>query len=149
MTDRREAILAQLLAIARAVPGVNLAARNKLSPNDTDLPAIIIYDGDEVSSDADPDGTRPANAPRRITMQPAIEIAFGDHPEDIGTSINVMRAALIKAICTDTTLIGLALDRNGIRYLGCVSGGAGLGRSQEATMLLNFAFTYALRPDEL
>jgi hypothetical protein len=109
----------------------------------------VIYDGDEVSSDADPDNTRPTNAPRRVTMQPAIEIAFGDLPENIGTSINVMRAALIKAICTDATIIGLVLDRFGTRYLGCVMGGAGLGRSQEATMLLNFAFTYALRPDEL
>lgn len=144
--DRREQILARLLVLAR-VSGINAAYRNKPQLNENDLDVIVIYDGDEMSDERDPE-VRPTNAPRRVSMTPSIEIIAGGAPEDIGTKVNGYRAKLIKAISTDATLIGLVNDRQGIRYLGCLSG-SGLGSTMDANMVLNFAFAYRLFPDEL
>lgn len=146
--DRREQILARLLVIAGAIPGIANAVRNKPGLNENDLDAIVIYDGDEQGDERDPENTRPTNAPRRVIMQPTIEISAAGAPETIGTSINGYRANLIKKICSDTTLISLCIDRTGIRYLGCNTG-AGLGSTLEANMVLNFTFAYRLFPDEL
>jgi hypothetical protein len=148
MTDRREVILAQLVVLAQAVPGVNLAVRNRLDPSDTDLPAIIIFDGDEEGDEQDPANTRPTTAPRRITMIPEICIQRGDRSDEVGTNLNAMRANFIGAVLNDATLISATVDSLGIRYIGCVSD-LGRGRSMEGTMWLNFHFTYALIPSEL
>jgi hypothetical protein len=147
MTDRRELILVRLLAIALTMPGINVAARNKLSPDDTDLPAIMVLEGDETAEETDPEA-RPANAPRQVTMIPEIVIALGDDPDAIGTSINAMRAALYKAIVNDTTLLGLVVNGRRIRYVGAGTE-LGYGRTMEGTMAMKFAFTYLLLPSEL
>lgn len=146
--DRREQILARVLAISKAVTGISNAYRNKPQLNEDELPVIIIFDGDEQSDERDPEGSRPTNAPRRVIMNPSIEIIAGGAPEDIGSVVNGFRAKLIKAISTDATLISLVTDRMGIRYLGCLSG-SGLGSTMDANLVLNFAFTYRLFPDEL
>jgi hypothetical protein len=146
--DRREQILARLLVIAAAVKGIGAAYRNKPALNENDLNVVVIYDGDEQGDERDPANMRPTNAPRRIIMQPSIEIVAGAAPETIGSTINVYRAALIKAICTDPTLIAIVNDHFGIRYLGCLTG-SGLGSTMEANMVLNFEFAYRLAPDEL
>jgi hypothetical protein len=146
MTDRRELILSRLLAIATAIPGVNVAARNRLSPDDTDLPAVTILEGDETAEETDPEA-RPANAPRQVTMVPEIVIAIGDNPETLGTSINAMRAALYKAITNDATLLGLVVNGRRIRYIGAGTE-LGYGRTMEGTMAMRFAFTYLLIPSE-
>ncbi|HMF49312.1 MAG TPA: hypothetical protein VK603_11755 [Candidatus Saccharimonadales bacterium] len=146
--DRREQILARLLAISSATAGINVAYRNKPGINEADLDVVVICDGDEQGDERDPEGSRPTNAPRRVVMTPSIEITAGGPPETIGSTINGYRAKLIKAISSDPTLITLCLDRFGIRYLGCVSG-SGLGSTMEANMVLNFAFAYRLFPDEL
>lgn len=152
MIDRREAILAQLLAIATAVPGVTTAARNRLSPSDQETPSIIIYDGDEniVEGDDEAGSTRrPPDKPRRLIMVPLIEVLLGDATATAGSSINAIRVALLAAILTDATLASLTQDQGrGIHYHGCTFG-AGLGRSLEANMVLNFSFTYPLRAQEL
>ncbi len=148
MTDRREAILARLAAIAGSVPGVTLAARNKLNPTDQQLPAIIIFDADEEADDKDPEQSRPVNAPRRVKLVPQITIQLGTVPDDVGTQLNKMRAALVKAIMTDATLPSLTLDRFGIHYLGC-STELSPARTMVGTMWVHMRFTYPLRPDEL
>lgn len=158
MTDRREAILVQLLAIATAVPGVKTAARNRLAPSDAESPSIIIYDGDEQvldTSDTPGEIKRPASKPRIVPMAPTIEVLLGAPPENAGTLINAIRAYLIKTIIRDETLASLVVSdmgsppmARGIHYLGC-DFGAGLGRSLQADMILNFAFTYILNIDEL
>ena len=147
--DRREQILARLLVIATGIPGITTAVRNKFGGlNETDLDAIAICDGEEQGDERDPENTRPTNAPRRIVMMPSIEISAAGPPETVGTTINGYRAKLVKGICSDATLISLCTDRTGIRYLGCQSG-AGLGSTMDANMVLQFAFTYRLFPDEL
>jgi hypothetical protein len=146
--DRREQILARLLVIATAVSGISAAYRNKPVLNENDLDVVVIYDGDEQGDERDPANTRPTNAPRRIIMQPSVEIIAAGPPEAIGSTINGYRAKLIKAICTDPTLIAVVNDHFGIRYLGCLTG-SGLGSTMEANMVLNFEFAYRLAPDEL
>jgi hypothetical protein len=158
VNDRREAILAQLLAIATAVPGVVTAARNRLSPTDQESPSIIIYDGDEqVSEETDRPGEikRPANKPRIVYMMPTVEVSLGDTAADAGTSINAIRTYLFKAVIQDATLASLVVSdltsppmARGIHYLGCTFG-AGLGRSLQANMVLQFAFTYILSLNDL
>ena|SRR5579859_1315982 len=151
MTDRREAILAQLLVIATAAPGVNTAARNRMAPTDDESPSIIIYDGDEATLETDDgpgDLRRPSNKPRRIAMSATLEISLGALPANAGTDINGLRAYLLKTILQDDTLLGLVQDAKGIHYLGCTMG-SDLGRSLQANMILNFAFTYVLSVGDL
>jgi hypothetical protein len=156
--DRREAILAQLLAIATDAPGVKTAARNRDAPSDEESPAIIIYDGDEqVSDDTDRPGEirKVAVKPRIVAMSPTIEVVLGASPADAGTLINALRIYLFKTILQDETLAALVVNSvatppvaRGIHYLGCEMGSA-LGRSLQANMVLNFAFTYVLNVLEL
>ncbi|MBR0687347.1 hypothetical protein JQ594_15555 [Bradyrhizobium manausense] len=156
--DRREAILAQLLAIATAAPGVRTAARNRDAPSDEESPAIIIYDGDEQvleSSDVPGNIQKPATKPRIIPMSPTIEVMLGGKPEEVGTKINDLRVYLLKTIIQDETLASLVVSdvasppmARGIHYLGC-SMGSNLGRSLQANLVLNFAFTYVLNILEL
>jgi hypothetical protein len=151
MTDAREAVLVRLVTIAGAVEGVVLAARNKLRPADTQRPAIVVLDADEEV----PEGVAshvPAEAAQLVRMTPEIYIILGGSPDTVGTDINTLRARLIKAILTDTTLKSiLGIDRrsNGrMRYLGCATGLA-LDRSLMGEMGVSFAFTYVLNPADL
>lgn len=151
--DRREAILAQLLAIATEAPGIKTAARNRDAPSDEESPAIIIYDGDEQvseTSDAPFEIRKPAIKPRIVAMSPSIEVALGAAPSAAGTAINAMRAYLYKTIIQDETLASLVISdmgsppmARGIHYLGC-SMGSDLGRTLQANLVMNFAFTYVL-----
>jgi len=45
--DRRELILARLLAIASGIPGIRNAYRNQDEINESQRPAILILDADE------------------------------------------------------------------------------------------------------
>jgi hypothetical protein len=147
MTDRRELILARLLEIARAVDGIESAFRNRDEIGDKQRPAIIILDADEAADDADP-GLRSPRSPRRIAMTPEIYIMLGTKPEYIGTSINTLRARLIKAILTDAELSLIVGSNGDIRYEGCATALA-RGRTMEGEMGVSFSFAYVLRPDEL
>jgi len=146
MTDRREEILSRLITVCQ-VDGIRKVIRNQLSPGEDILPAVAVLEGDELADETDP-VTRPANAPRRVMMTPEIVILLGDLPEDVGTSINTIRAAIIKAVVNDSGLLGLVINNHAIRYLGSATELA-YGRTMEATMALKFAFTYVLLPREL
>lgn len=158
MTDRREAILVRLLAIATAAPGAVTAARNRDAVADVESPAVIIYDGDEIVSettDAPFEIRRPAVKPRIVAMSPTIEVSLGDAPANAGTAINALRAYLLKTILQDQALASLVVSdmgsppvARGIHYLGCTMG-SGLGRSLQANLILNFAFTYVLSVEDL
>jgi hypothetical protein len=147
MTDRREMILARLLEIARNVEGIVTAFRNKDEIGEKQRPAIVILDADEAADDADP-ASRPSRAPRRISMTPEIYIMLGMKPEHIGTSINMLRARLIKAILADAELSLIAGSNGDIRYEGCATALA-RGRTMEGEMGVSFSFAYVLRPDDL
>jgi hypothetical protein len=149
MTDKREQILARLLAVAQGLPGIVAAFRNKDEISDRQRPCIVILDADEAADDADPSGlARRPHAPRRVGMTPEIYLMLGAKPEDVGTVINGFRAIFIKAVLTDPGLASIVGSNGDIRYEGCATGLA-RGRNMEAEMGLTFTFSYILRPDEL
>jgi hypothetical protein len=149
MTDKREAILARLVAIAGTIQGVVTAARNQPDVDDEARPAIVILDADEAADDADPASTmRGSAARRRVGMTPEIYILLGANPENVGTAINAMRAKVIKAILTDATLNTILGTNGAIRYEGCATG-LSRGRSLEGEMGVSFTFSYILNPADL
>ena len=149
MTDKREQILVRLQGLAQDLPGIVAAFRNIDEISDRQRPCIVILDADEAADDADPAGlARRPHAPRRVGMTPEIYVMLGAKPEDVGTAINVFRAAFIKAVLMDSELATLVGSNGDIRYEGCATGLA-RGRNMEAEMGLSFTFSYILRPDEL
>lgn len=147
MTDRREMILARLLAIAKTCPGIAAAFRNKDEISEKQRPAIVILDADEAADDGDP-ASRPSRAPRRIAMTPEIYILLGARPEELGTAINTLRARLVKAVLSDVQLARIVGSNGEVRYEGCATALA-RGRSMEGEMGLSFSFAYVLQPEEL
>ena len=147
MIDRREMILSHLLEIASVTEGVVAAFRNRDEISEKQRPAIVILDADEAADDTDP-GSRPARSPRRVAMTPEIYILLGAKPEDLGSTINTLRARFVKAVLSDTQLISIVGTNGDIRYEGCATALA-RGRSMEGEMGVSFSFTYVLRPEEL
>ena len=147
MTDRREMILARLLEIARGIEGIAAAFRNRDEISEKQRPTVVILDADEAADDADP-SQRPSRSPRRVAMTPEIYILLGSRPENLGTAINALRARLVKAVLTDSTLLSIVGSNGDIRYEGCATALA-RGRSMEGEMGVSFSFTYVLRPEEM
>lgn len=147
MSDKRELILSRLLEIAAEVDGVSTALRNTESVSEEKLPAITIFDADETANDEDPPG-RPVGSPRRVSMTPEIYIDCMAVPETVGTSLNTLRSAFMKAVFADETIKALTLNGIGIRYEGCTTALA-RGRTMSGSMGVGISFTYILKPDEL
>ena len=145
MTDRREAILDRLVAIAGATDGIATAERNQDEVPEDLRPAAIVFDGSEEGSEED---NRRTGAPRRVTMIPHLVVLLGAGSETVGQAVNALRAKLIKTISLDPELADLTLDADGIFYLGCETN-LEPGREAEVWLVLNFAFTYLLRPQDL
>ena len=146
--DRREAILARLLEIAEGIPGIALAARNRPDFSDRARPAILILDADETADDREKGRGRPSHSPNIIGMTPEIHVLLGGKHEQLGSSINALRALLLKAILMDAelrTIVGANGDR---RYEACATDLAA-GRSVEGNLGVSFTFTYPLIPSEL
>ncbi len=101
MTDKREAILVRLLAIYKTVLGVKRVARNEQVAEDWEFPAILLLDADEEPAPPEPGNTRPATAPKLVTMTPETYLIFGGLPEKVGSELNRFRARVIKAVLTD------------------------------------------------
>jgi hypothetical protein len=147
--DRRELILARLPLLAAAATGVK-AFRNTNDFSDLSRPCIVTLDGDEEAEGRDPE-TRPSNAPRRVMLKAQFVALASGTAAAIGATINGYRAALLKNVVTDATLLTLVMDsagRQSIRYQGA-SMMISSGRAIEAELRLDFTFTYALRFDEL
>lgn len=147
MLDRREQILARLIVIAEAIPGIAKAARNRQDVSGAARPAIIITDGHEVS-DPQPNTSRPSNAPALIDMTPEIVILYAAKSEDVGSGINTLRRYLIKAVLTDTELQASVGTNGFIRYDGLLNE---LTRAKDvaAETNVNFTIRYPLIVSEL
>lgn len=145
--DPREAILERLLAIFKTIVPEEHAFRNRLNIPDELLPAIAILDGDEDPDQAAYERGRPANTPVYITMRPEIYAFTADRPAAVGSGLNAIRRAIVKAVMNDETLLGLCANGD-IRYLGYSTGLAN-GRSLEGELGIAFAFVYVLRPKSL
>lgn len=137
----REDILARLTIVASGVSGIATALRNSDATADTQLPAIIVYDADEVADERDL-ASRPTRTPRRVSMTPEILIKVVGVPETVGTTMNSILAELQTAVVTDATLIALVKDGE-IRYMGCATQLA-IGRAMIGDMGVSFAFHYIL-----
>lgn len=137
----REDILARLTVVASGVSGIVTALRNSTVDSDTKLPAIIVFDADEVADERDP-ASRPTRTPRRVTMTPELLIKVIAVPETVGTTMNAILAELQTAVVTDATLIDLVKDGE-IRYMGCATQLA-IGRAMVGEMGVSFSFHYVL-----
>ena len=146
--DKREQILQRLLEVAAAVPGIATAVRNQDEISERRRPAVAIFDADEGIDEAAEHLSHPGRAPNLVVMTPEVLILLGASPESVGSSLNSLRAKLVKAVLTDAQLIALAGPNGRVRYTGC-STHLGHGRSMEGFMGLQFAFTYVLRPEQL
>lgn len=149
MADTRETIIARLLVLLAAIPGVDEVARNVIvADDDTTRPKrITLLEGDEMAAEEDP-VARPANAPRTIHMHPQILLSNFAVSKDVGTGLAAVRTSIIKSFALDSQLLALTLNNRGGRYLGMESdlvfAGAMLGQTS-----LKFQFTYVLRPDQI
>ena len=87
-------------------------------------------------------------AHRRVEMTPEVHILLGGQPADVGTAVNAVRAAVIKAILTDGQWATILGTNGRVAYDGLVSEFAE-GRTLQARMRLGFTFLYFLRPEDL
>jgi hypothetical protein len=151
MADVREDIMARLLELAVAIPIIRFAKRGEIGVNDIDLPAALILDGNETTSDENDLSMHPANKPTNVRMTP--EIMLIHQNPNIGSEMNALRQELVKSILNDAELNEqiVKTGRNGtgvIRYLGCETGYANL-RNLNGVLIARFLFKYALKPWEL
>ncbi|MER9355557.1 hypothetical protein NKI61_20005 [Mesorhizobium sp. M0514] len=142
--DTREAILDRLVAIAGDVAGIRKVFRNMSSPDETDLPAIIVLDADEGADEGDPPGRGPL-APRRMIMTPQLFVVLPEAVKSIGTVLNGYRAELIDAVATDATLTAMTTNGLGARLLASQTSLA-WGRSMMGEMGMSFSIPYILFP---
>jgi len=154
MIDTREDILARLLTLAATVPNIQFTDRNNADVVDTELPALIIFDGDEETDDA----TLPMRIPSSVTlvrMHPIIELVAMS--AIAGSDLSALRRGLLKLVLYDTQLndnivkTGMNTGRpaNGaIRYLGCQTDPTWM-RNKKGQMRVQFLFKYKLNPADL
>lgn len=143
--DPREAILARLLIVAGSVDASLSMRRNENDVSDSNLPAVILFDGEETARETDPLG-RDAKVPRHIDMVPEVQFRLEGKAPEVGTKLNAYRAKLIKAVLNDQALLDLTVNRRSIRYMGSMTA-TQRGRSMEGGIGVAFTFTYQLWPD--
>jgi hypothetical protein len=151
MIDVREDILARLLVIGAAIPNIRSAQRNNVDIPEDQLPAVIIFDGDEETDDGSDLSQRPANRPTVVQMRPEIHVAgWGD---EVTLDVPTMRRELIKRVLNDTELNDLIVKTaraggGAIRYLGCQTDVVWL-RKLHLALRAQFLIKYALKPWQL
>jgi len=151
MADVREDILARLLEVVASIPNLRSAQRNNVDIPEDQLPAAIVFDGDEDTADEADASMRPPNRPTLVTMTP--EIVIAQQADEVGSDITTLRRELIKRVLKDTELneqiVKTGRHGNGtIRYLGCQTD-VGWMRSLHGALRAQFAIKYVLKPDEL
>lgn len=150
MIDTREDILTRLVEIAATVPNIGLTQRNNSDITESQLPAAILFDGDEETDDATDATMRPPEKPAWTRMTPLIEIAQQVDP--VGSSLSVLRRELIKLIVFDTELNQIVktgrLGNGTIRYLGCQTDPTWM-RTMYGQMRVQFMIKYMFVPTDL
>lgn len=145
--DPREAILARLLVVAGSIDTSLSMRRNENDVSESNLPAVILFDGEETARETDPIG-RDAKTPRHVDMTPEVQFRLAGKAPEVGTKLNLYRAKLIDAVLSDEALLGLTVNGKAIRYLGSMTA-TERGRSMEGGIGVAFTFTYLLKPGEL
>src|SRR5262245_26753326 len=155
MVDTREDILVRLVEIAATIPNIQFTDRNNSDIAEVELPAAIVFDGDEETNDAEDVSAHPPHRPTNVRMLPVIEI--GAMSSSAGSDLSVMRRELIRRVLYDTELneqIVKTRDSAGrpgngnIRYLGCQTDPTWM-RTLYGQMLVQFMFKYKLNPADL
>jgi hypothetical protein len=149
--DVREDILARLLVVVASIPNIRSVQRNNVDIPEDQLPAALVFDGDEETDDASDLSMRPANRPTVVRMQP--EIVIAEQADEVGSELTTLRRELIRRVLTDTELneqiVKTGRHGNGaIRYLGCQTD-LGWGRSMQGALRAQFMFKYTLKPEDL
>lgn len=149
MADIREAILSRLVDLLKTTLGVDVSRNMPFSDDAEGAPSkrISVLEGSELSSEDDPIA-RPAATLRIIHMQPQILLQNFAAADEVGPGLSALRAAVVKAIATDSQLIALTHNSRGGRYIGMESDLA-FAQAMSGLMALKFQFTYVLRPDQL
>jgi hypothetical protein len=151
VADVREDILVRLLEVVATIPNIRSAQRNNVEIPEDQLPAAIVFDGDEETDAASDLSMRPANRPTIVRMHP--EIIIAEQADEVGSELTTMRRELIKRVMTDTLLneqiVKTGRFGNGaIRYLGCQTD-VGWMRSLHGALRAQFMFKYALKIEDL
>ena len=118
MSDVREDILTRLLVLVAGIPNIRWAQRNNLDYPDDQLPAAMIFDGDEESDGAKDIGSaRPGNRPYVVQMTP--EIIIVEQSGLVEANLTTLRREVIKRVLNDAALIAIVGSNGAIRYIGC------------------------------
>jgi prophage tail gpP-like protein len=149
--DVRENILVRLLEVVASIPNIRSAQRNSVDIPEDQLPAAIVFDGDEETQGALDHLERQSSSPVVMHMQP--EIVIAQQADEVGSELTTLRRELVRRVLTDTVLNEEIVKtwRNGngaIRYLGCQTD-LGWGRSLQGALRAQFLFRYSLKIEEL
>lgn len=145
--DVREAILARMLVVMKAIPGETDALRNATISDDGSPRKLVLLDGDE-QCDSLGDLNRPPLAQRITRMYPIIVVASMAKAKDVGSDLSSRRGKVIKAIEGDADLIALTAKGQGGRYIGIDPNLLAMGLLPLGDSPLKFEFTYLLRPSQ-
>lgn len=151
MPARREQILARLFVVLQSVPGVAECARNRGDLQSPKRPFILLLDADEAADRTSFNRGRPSNSPNLITLSPEIYVTMQNKKpknETIGTDLNALCTAVIKAVITDAELNEIVGGNGEIRYEGLATD-LGEDRTQEGKARVAIAFVYPFIPGEL
>jgi hypothetical protein len=151
MVDTREDILARLLEVVADIPNIRAAMRNNVDIVEDQLPAAIVFDGDEESDGANDVSMKKSHRPYNVQMIP--EIVIAQQANEVGSDLTTLRRELIRRVLTDAELneqiVKTGTYGNGaIRYLGCQTD-LGWMRSLHGALRAQFLFKYALKPEDL
>ena len=151
MRDVREDILARLLEVVASIPNIRSAHRNNVDIPEDQLPAALVFDGDEETEGASDLSARPSGRPYPVRMHP--EIVIAQQSDEAGSDLTTLRRELIKRVLNDTELneqiVKTGRFGNGaIRYLGCQTD-LGWARSLHGALRAQFMFKYSLKIEEL
>lgn len=158
MVDVRENILARLLEVVAAIPNIRSAHRNNIDLPETQLPAVIVLDGDEESDGTSDVSMKQPHRPYNVQMTPGIVVQVQDDNVVLGSIVTAFRGELIKRVLSDIELNQIVrtsvpsdpkMRGNGaIRYLGCQTD-VGWTRTGYAALTAQFMFKYSLKPEDL
>lgn len=154
MADVREDILARLVTVCAAVPGITAVARNRLDQN-LARPAIIILDGVEQLLDAPPLPLRSqAQQIQRMELTPAIIPLIRGNRDgggaDAGSILSLYRSRIVAAVLRDATLADLVGTTGRIRYEGmAVAPPDAEGREYRGEITMVFTYIFRLTDAEV
>src|SRR5512143_4294324 len=138
--DKREDILARLFTIISTIRNITTVARNLDEMPEGSRPCIVLIDGNEVRAD---DSRGKGRQTVIMVMTPTIAVGVSSTVADLGADANAIRAKLLPAILTDTTLATILGTNGKITYDG-LAGKLSQGSLMASDMELNFTIEYPL-----